>query len=142
MEFVYEYGLFLLKAITIIAAIGVVIAIVASASMGQESNDDGAIEVVKINDRFDDMHKTIKRAIYDDGVVKKEEKTAEKEKKKQKKAAKKAGLAPDKEPQRYGSWLWISGQPIGSHSSKSHSLDHLCGQGGGQWRLYDGLCGQ
>lgn len=99
MEFIYEYGLFLLKAITIIAAIGIVIAIVASASMSQDSNDDGAIEVVKVNDRFDDMHKTIKRAIYDDGVVKKEEKTAAKEKKKQKKAAKKEGLDPDKEPQ-------------------------------------------
>ncbi|MGH1486698.1 MAG: protease SohB [Cellvibrionaceae bacterium] len=90
MEFLYEYGLFLLKAITFVAAVAVIIGIAVSAGMKQKSAEAGAIDVTKINDRFDDMRKSMKRAMYDDDVLKKEEKDAEKEKKREKKQAKKS----------------------------------------------------
>ena len=90
MEFLYEYGLFLLKAITVVAAIAAIIVMVFSAGAGRALSDsEGTITVVKVNDRFDEMHKSIKRAIHDDDTVKKEEKLAKKDKKKKIKAAKK-----------------------------------------------------
>lgn len=93
MAFLYEYGLFLLKAVTIVAAFAVIIGLIVSAGMRQKPSADGNIEVKKINDHFDDMQKTMKRAIFDEDLVKKEEKDAEKEKKREKKAAKKAKQA-------------------------------------------------
>jgi serine protease SohB len=88
VEFLYEYGLFLLKAITLVAAVVIVVGVIVSAGMKQKTADSGTIEVNKINDRFDDMRKAMKLAIYDEEYVKKEEKAAEKEKKQAKKLAK------------------------------------------------------
>ena len=90
MEFLYEYGLFLLKTITFVAAVAVIIGIIVSAGMKQKPAEAGAIEVTKINDRFDSVRKSMKRVMYDEDAVKKEEKDAEKEKKREKKQAKKS----------------------------------------------------
>ncbi len=90
MEFLYEYGLFLLKAITFVIAIGVVLSLVVSAGMRQKSTSDGTVEVTKINDRFDTMRKVLKTAVFSEDLVKKEDKASQKEKKREKKLAKRS----------------------------------------------------
>ncbi len=88
MEFVYEYGLFLLKVVTFVIAIGVVIGLIVSAGARQKPSATGSIQVTKINDRFDEMSQSMKRAMFDEDVIKKEEKALAKEKKQEKKANK------------------------------------------------------
>jgi serine protease SohB len=86
VEFLYEYGLFLLKAITIVVAIGIVIGLIVSSSMRMKSPESkGSIEVYKVNERFDDMRDTIKSVILDEETVKKEQKEKLKREKKDKK---------------------------------------------------------
>lgn len=88
MEFVYEYGLFLLKVVTFVIAIAVVVGLVVSAGARQKPSSVGVIQVTKINDRFDAMRQSMKRAMFDVDVIKKAEKTLAKEKKVEKKANK------------------------------------------------------
>lgn len=85
MEFIYEYGLFLLKVVTFVIAIGVVIGLVVSAGARQKPAATGAIEVTKVNDRFDEMSQLMKQAMFDESIIKKEEKALAKEKKQEKK---------------------------------------------------------
>ncbi len=100
MEFLYEYGLFLLKAITFVVAIAAVIGLIVSAGSRQKSSPTGTIEVTKINDRFDEMSKSLKHAIYDEDLIKKEEKAQEKEKKREKKQSKHKKLDEVEQPKR------------------------------------------
>ena len=93
MEFLYEYGLFLLKVITFVAAIGVIVGIIVSAGSRQKDASVGSIVVEKVNDRYDEMENTLKRAIYDEERYKKEEKAKLKEKKSQKKLDKKSKVS-------------------------------------------------
>lgn len=88
MEFLYEYGLFFLKVVTFVIAIAVVIGLLISAGARQKPSNIGAIEVTKINDRFDEMSQSMKHAMFDGDVIKKQEKALAKEKKQEKKANK------------------------------------------------------
>jgi len=88
VEFIYEYGLFLLKVVTFVIAIGVVIGLIVSAGARQKPSTTGSIEVTKVNDRFDEMSQLMKQAMFDDDTIKKEEKALAKEKKQEKKANK------------------------------------------------------
>jgi len=85
VEFLSEYGLFLLKAITIVAAIGAIVGIIVSASSRQKTAANGSIKVEKVNERYDEIQESLKRAIYDEERFKKEEKAKQKKKKQQKK---------------------------------------------------------
>lgn len=87
MEFLYEYGLFLLKAVTFVVAVIIVVSVIVGAGMKQKPAT-GVIKVDKINDRFDDMQNAVKQAVMDEDKWKKEQKAAEKEKKRAKKQAK------------------------------------------------------
>jgi serine protease SohB len=90
VEFLYEYGLFLLKAVTIVVAIGAVVGLILSASMKQKtSSSKGAIEVVKVNERFDEMKDSLKSVIFDEDMVKKELKEKLKKDKKDRKRLRK-----------------------------------------------------
>ncbi|MFT6389638.1 MAG: serine protease SohB [Cellvibrionaceae bacterium] len=101
MEFLYEYGLFLLKVITFVAAIGVIVGILVSAGSRQKGVEVGTITVEKVNDRYDEMEDALKRAIYDEDRYKKEVKAKLKEKKSQKKLDKNSNLnASDKTEER------------------------------------------
>ncbi len=100
MEFLYEYGLFLLKAITFVIAIAAIIGLIVSAGSRQKSSPAGTIEVIKINDRFDEMSKSLRHAIYDEDLIKKEEKIQEKEKKREKKQSKNKKLDEIEQPKR------------------------------------------
>ena len=80
--FFAEYGLFLLKAITIVVAIVVVIVVAASA--GRKASHEG-LEVENLNKKY----KTLANALRDAVSSKDEQKRAAKERKKEDKAAKK-----------------------------------------------------
>lgn len=78
MEFLTEYGLFLAKTLTIVVAIGIVIALMLSASMKGQSHEKGQLEIVKINERFEDLANAVKSAILPHEVLKSEEKDKKK----------------------------------------------------------------
>lgn len=87
MEFVAEYGLFLLKAVTIVIAILFVFGGLASlAQRNKRQATHGEIEVEKLNDDFEDMAHRLREAVLPEEVLKREAKArrkAEKEKDKQ-----------------------------------------------------------
>lgn len=86
MEFLIEYGLFLAKTITFVAAVGVILVLVVSAGMKNQGEEKGHLEVSKINENFDNMADTLRSAVYSEEVLK----AQDKEKKKKEKEAKKA----------------------------------------------------
>jgi serine protease SohB len=88
LEFLSDYGLFLAKAITIVAAIlFVVVAVIAAGGRGQKSAD-GAIEVNRINDDYDDLEETLKAAVFSEEEYKQEQKQLKKQQKLDKKKQK------------------------------------------------------
>ena len=87
MEFLAEYGLFLLKAITIVLAIVIVMA--AGAAAGRKATQDH-LEVENLNDKYRKMAGALRSAV----LKKDERKKQAKEEKKQKKAEDKQGSRP------------------------------------------------
>ena len=87
-EFFFDYGLFLLKALTIVAA--VVIIIGAGAAAGRKAHQEG-LEVENLNKKYKGLAKTLQKA-----VLKKEErkKVAKEEKKRDKAEAKEPSTRP------------------------------------------------
>ncbi len=79
-QFLAEYGLFLLKAMTIVA--GVVVVIVVAASVGRKASHEG-LEVENLNKKYESLAASLRDAI----LSKDERKKVAKEKKKQDKAA-------------------------------------------------------
>ncbi|VUD47338.1 putative protease SohB [Thalassocella blandensis] len=104
MEFLTEYGLFLAKTITFVIAVGVVIALLVSASMRNHTQEKGHLEIVKINDKFDALAHAVKEAILPDDVLKSEDKEKKRQEKLDKKKlkaelkAKKADAKQSKSP--------------------------------------------
>lgn len=96
MQFLAEYGLFLMKAITLVAAILIVIAgVIALASKGK-SKDKQKLEIEKINDKYKEMHEHLNAVI----LTKHQLKEWEKQEKKAAKAEKKACAAEHKTKKR------------------------------------------
>ena len=85
MEFLFEYGLFLAKTITLVAAIAVVIILIVSASMRGQPQEKGHISIKKLNDRYDDLLDTVKHVVLDSETLKQQEKDRKKEEKQRKK---------------------------------------------------------
>jgi len=79
-QFLTEYGLFLLKAITIV--VGIVVVIVVAVSVGRKASHEG-LEVENLNKKYESLAESLRDAI----LSKDERKKAAKEKKKQDKAA-------------------------------------------------------
>ncbi len=109
MEFLAEYGIFLLKALTIVVSIVLVIAGIAAVSSKPKANHEGYISVNKLNDDLDDFKEVLEESLFDKDELKemakvraKEEKAKAKAEKVKAKADKKAnkGLAKkDEEPE-------------------------------------------
>ena len=81
MEFLYEYGLFLAKAITFVVAIVVIVAFVVAASIKPKVSDKGEISIEPLNERFDDMKDALLQAVLSEKELKdfdKEEKKSAK----------------------------------------------------------------
>ncbi len=88
MEFLSDYGLFLAKSVTVVAAIlFVVIGIIAASSRGKKEQD-GQIEVTLINDSYEEHEQAIKAVVLDDEELKQEAKALKKKHKDDKKKKK------------------------------------------------------
>jgi serine protease SohB len=94
LDFLFEYGLFLAKAVTVVIAFVVVISLLMMASQNRKQvNKSGHIEVRNLNDEFEDMIDTLDHAMMDKFQFKQLRKNQEKadklEAKQNKAAAKK-----------------------------------------------------
>ncbi len=87
MEFLYEYGLFLAKSVTVLAAIVVVISLMASLGSRNHSRPRGRIVVTQLNERLDDVAERMLSVALDEKALKKHSK----EKKKAEKSQRKGG---------------------------------------------------
>ncbi|MCB1683018.1 MAG: protease SohB [Pseudomonadales bacterium] len=89
MDYLFEYLLFLAQAVTIVAAILLVIAAVASLSMRRQQGDSGHLEIIRLNDRLKDLRDGVRQAVLPPAefkrILKKDNKA---EKKAQKQLAK------------------------------------------------------
>lgn len=86
MEFISEYGLFLLKAITIvIAVLAAISGIVGLTTRQHAGKPDESLELTDINEKYDSMQTALKQALLDPGAQKL---AAKAEKKKRKAKAK------------------------------------------------------
>lgn len=95
MEFLFEYGLFLAKAATIVVAILFVLAgIVALSRRQQQRHQHGHIEVTDIGGRFQDYEEDLLASILDEHEYKARHKAERKREKAEEKARKKGGGHP------------------------------------------------
>ena len=97
-EFLYEYGLFFLKALTFVIAIAVIFMIVlGSRSRGSSGGSrEGHIEIKKYNERLEDLQDALTHSLLDPI----QQKAADKEKKAERKAEKKAQKAAAKKARK------------------------------------------
>lgn len=90
MEFLFEYGMFLAKAVTIVLAIVIIVGVVASAGGKQKkSGKKGALKVTRLNDHFEELRDVLRETVLDKDhlkLVNKEEKKQSKVEQKDKKA--------------------------------------------------------
>ena len=100
MEFLYEYGLFLAKAITFVLAIIAIIVAIAGAAMKQQ-HKKGQLDITDLSEQFKDTEDDIIHALLSDDELKEKEKADKKAEKEQAKADKKAAKAgEEKQPSK------------------------------------------
>ncbi|MFD2180496.1 protease SohB [Veronia pacifica] len=107
MEFLFEYGLFLLKAATIVVVVFAILAIIRSGGKGEEQ--PGELKVTNLTEAFKDNVSTMESHLFDDAAMKlraKEEKKADKarakeEKNKAKELAESGDLESIRKPQLF-----------------------------------------
>ncbi|WP_448214080.1 protease SohB [Colwellia sp. MEBiC06753] len=99
MEFLYEYGLFLAKAITIVLAFVAIVAVIAGAAIKQKSKK-GELEIEDLSEHFEDVEQEIVHSLLSKEQLKEKEKQDKKQEKAQAKAAKK-GEAPADKPRLF-----------------------------------------
>jgi len=110
LEFLYEYGLFFAKSVTIVVAIAVVIGLMASAAMKQKPGK-GQLEIRSISEQIKDLKSYAQQVLLDKEQLKKKAKA-------DKKAAK-AEKKQDKEDDRRLFVIDFKG------SMDAHEVDHL-----------------
>lgn len=90
-EFFFEYGLFLAKAITVLfTVLAIVLGIVVIGGRNRRDHSDGEVEVVSLNDQFEDMKDAVEAAVLDKDAYKQMLKAQKKQDKEESKARKKA----------------------------------------------------
>lgn len=90
MEFLANYGLFLAKTLTFVAAIFIIVSIIASASMRGKKSEKGQIHISKLNEKFKAMRELLQAAVLDEEAHKQLEKDEKKRLKEEKAQLKKA----------------------------------------------------
>lgn len=80
MEFLYEYGLFLAKAITIVIAIGAIVILIAGAAVKQKSRK-GELEIDNLSEHMEDVKLAMQQKLMDKEAFKKLQKQKKKEEK-------------------------------------------------------------
>ena len=100
LEFLFEYGLFLAKVVTGIAALVIVVSIIVGLNQkNRHSGSKGHLEITPLNEMFDDMSDAIKFAVMDESLHKAEDKRLQKDKQKKAKALQKASKKAAKDPE-------------------------------------------
>ena len=90
MEFIYEYGLFLAQAITLVAAVLILVTGLLSIGHRQRADQhEGHIEIRDLNEKYRHINEAIRDVVDEPEVLKLERKAAKKEEKVQAKIAKK-----------------------------------------------------
>ncbi|MEH6582109.1 MAG: protease SohB [Halioglobus sp.] len=89
MEYIYDYGLFLAQAGTIVAAILIVIGGIVAMGQRQKAEHEGHIEIKHLNEKYDDIREIIEDVVSDEETLKSEAKLKKKEAKREAKEAKK-----------------------------------------------------
>ncbi|MDE0061739.1 MAG: protease SohB [Gammaproteobacteria bacterium] len=83
MAYVYEYLVFLAQAVTVVAAMLIVIFAAASLAAKKRSETMGHLEVTRLNDHLDSLRQCIEQAVLPAGEFKKAAKAAAKKRKQQ-----------------------------------------------------------
>ncbi|OUS34789.1 protease SohB ['Osedax' symbiont bacterium Rs2_46_30_T18] len=110
VDFLYEYGMFLAKAVTVIVTILLIlVGLLAIGGRGRKDHAHGEITLTSINDGFEEMKDAIESVVIDPEVYKqqikalhKKEKKEAKEKKKQAKADAKLAKQALKQAEKHG----------------------------------------
>ncbi|MEH6517887.1 MAG: protease SohB [Halioglobus sp.] len=89
MEFLYQFGLFLAQAVTIVAAILIIAGGLFSLGSRQKADPEGHIEIRNLNEKYSQIGESIRHATIDDDVFKVEQKAQKKTDKQEAKTAKK-----------------------------------------------------
>ena len=101
MEYLYDFGLFLAQAVTLVAAILIVVAgLVAIGQRQKAEHREGHIEVRNLNEKYKHIGDTIRGAVTDPEAFKEQQKAEKKEEKSKKKAAKKKTKTDDSPEER------------------------------------------
>ncbi len=85
-EFFFDYGLFLLKAITIVIAIAAVVLVSVAAGMRTRKTQEGHIEVTRVNEEIDHLRDTLSATVVEPEAFKMELKKRHKAEKAEHKA--------------------------------------------------------
>lgn len=90
MDYLFEYGLFLAQAVTIVAAILILIVGLVSIGMRQRADQhEGHIEIRDLNEKYEHIGEVIRHAVDDPEILKQQKKAEKKEEKAKAKLAKK-----------------------------------------------------
>ena len=89
MEYLTEYGLFLAESVTVVVAILVVAGGLFALGHRQRGEEEGHIEVRKLNERYRNFRQAMQQAVLTEDDFKKEHKAEKKQEKKENKARKK-----------------------------------------------------
>jgi serine protease SohB len=100
LEFLAEYGLFLAKSLTVVVAILVVVGMVFAMGHRQRTDDEGHIEIHKLNERYDSFRDAMQQAVLSEEDNKREHKAKKKQDKREAKARKKASDSEASERKR------------------------------------------
>jgi serine protease SohB len=79
MEFLAEYGLFLAKAMTVVAAIGFVLAM--GAGLSRRGGQSPGLTVEKLNDRYRDLSRAVQKAVMAKSAFRRQSRQDKKERK-------------------------------------------------------------
>jgi serine protease SohB len=89
LEYIYDYGLFLAQAATLVAAILIVVGGVIAMGQRHKAESEGHIEIKHLNEKYDQIKESIEEAVSDEETLKVEAKAKKKADKKDAKEAKK-----------------------------------------------------
>jgi serine protease SohB len=89
LDYIFEYGLFLAQAATIVAAILIVVGGVIAMGMRQKPDQEGHIEIKHLNEKYEYIKDSIEHVVCDQATLKNEAKQKKKLKKKESKDTKK-----------------------------------------------------
>ena len=99
-EFFSEYGLFLAKTLTVVAAFIAVIIVAASAGSRNRPKAEGVLEIHKLNQRYDELLHALKQAVMTPVQFKEHAREKKRQAKELKKADKKGGSSEQEPTQR------------------------------------------